>query len=118
MKKKIAVLILLAALLSPAFPVSKEPAGIPETIVHFRLEEKAVVFSVVSKGCTFKNSFRLETQKKDNLTELTLLRVTEDNCKAMPEVIEIRFTHDELKGRVDLNKPVRLMNPLSLNMWR
>jgi len=87
--------------------------GTAEVISGFRIEADRVVFTVFTTGYTDKSSFVLSVNKKESYTELTLLRVKDDPGKMMPEPLEVSFTRDELKDRVDIRGWLKILNMFS-----
>lgn len=92
MQKKITpVLIAFFALLAIGCASAKStPEGKVDAIYNPILKEKTLSVSVVSNGCTQVNDFVLDV--KNNL--ITLVRVTPDLCRKMPELKTLNFEYN------------------------
>jgi hypothetical protein len=69
-------------------------------IIHgLSLRDDKIVVSVTSSGCTEASSFRLDAVSGITGYMLTVVRTVQDDCKAMPEIIEVELTIPaEIKG--------------------
>lgn len=85
--------------------------GMPESILGLHTDFAAgqVFIEVVSGGCTTKDDFR--SSFIDDT--LTLLRIRQDDCKALPHKISIAFTLEELG--INPYQPFKLANRLVVN---
>ena len=78
-------------------------------------EKKELIITVVSKGCTVKGDFELKMQNNVFL----LIRKKKDECKAMPEALQLIYTFNE--AGISPNTPftiknVFIANPLTANI--
>jgi hypothetical protein len=70
---------------------------------------KTVTIQVVSSGCTDRGDFRPDFSSD----VLTFYRLRRDACKALPEMIGLSYTLEELG--IDPHKPFRVGNPFIVN---
>lgn len=94
---KAAIVLTILAGSSAAF-ADPSPAADPiptvETIVSQSVD-CALVFSVLSSGCTTKEDFEIRNYRTFPAT-LELVRIKPDLCRALPRPIDIAFTYKEL----------------------
>lgn len=106
-----------------------------EILKGFVLDQKNLTFIVVSTGCTDKQSFDLQIEpslmditasyrpgigfSKDEVPTLNLrlVRIKKDQCKAMPQDIEITFLKEEIKKltekeNIKFSALMRILNPI------
>ncbi len=106
--KKFAVFCLLFGLLGnyPAFA-----AGQPEKLLGLTTDfgGKTITIEVAGSGCTGKDSFRPEFKNE----VLTVYRIKQDACKAMPSKVRISYSLDELG--INPHHPFRIGNPFIVN---
>lgn len=84
---------------------------IPENILglHTNSATGQVLVEVVSGGCTAKEDFRSSFIDET----LTLFRIRQDDCKALPHKMTIAFTLEELG--INPHQPFRLANRIVVN---
>lgn len=73
----------------------------------FDFEKKEIILTVVSNGCTNKEDFLL--LQKDS--GLLVIRKRIDECKAMPEAVQFRWSFAE--AGIEANKPFKVYNSFS-----
>ena len=110
MKRPVLVIALAFLACLGTVPQGQKARDAVEVISGFRVESDRIVFTVFNSGYTDKSSFTLSSEKKDGVVEVTLVRVKEDPGKMMPEPLEITFTRDELKGKLN-GTAVRVPTP-------
>ncbi|MCK4907784.1 MAG: hypothetical protein KAS64_09540 [Spirochaetes bacterium] len=86
-----------------------------ERIRSFHIEFDKLVFTVFNSGYTDKSSFTLNITKKNYFHEIELIRIKDDFGKMMPKPIKIVFTQDELKDRINIKNPIKILNLFCFN---
>jgi hypothetical protein len=71
---------------------------------------KTILLTVVSNGCTRKEDFKLSMQNEELLVE----RLRRDDCKRMPDTLQLRFGFKE--AGIQENKNFRVRNRFSGNL--
>jgi hypothetical protein len=117
MKKTIAQ-VAFVIMLAPYVFAQSAPGGRAETVRAFRVEAEALVFTVYDSGYTDKSSFRLDITKTDGIYEIELIRVKDDSGKMMPRPVEIAFTKDELRDRLNIKARIRVRNAFQFGWLR
>lgn len=105
--RKASLLLLTLLLAIPAWAQNSRPELILGLDTDF--DTGRVVFTVAGSGCTGKKDFRPVLEDET----LTLLRMHPDNCKAMPQRVQIEFTLDELG--ISPHRPFTLGNRIIVN---
>ena len=73
----------------------------------FDYEKKEIILTLVSNGCTNKADFVL--LQKDN--GLLVIRKRIDECKAIPEAVQFRWSFAE--AGIETNRPFKVYNSFS-----
>ncbi|MBU0498602.1 MAG: hypothetical protein KJ558_04930 [Gammaproteobacteria bacterium] len=79
-------------------PANFEGNGDPFFIPEVENTQEAVILNVESHGCTKKEDFRVQVGRNESLT---VERLRKDRCREAPQLIELRYSHEEL----GLSKP-------------
>jgi hypothetical protein len=85
-----------------------------EKIAGFNVSLDQMTFTVWNSGYTDKSSFELEIAEVGTIYEVRLVRIRKDYGKMMPQPMEIIFTHEELKDKLDLRSDIRILNTFSV----
>jgi hypothetical protein len=88
--------------------------AVDEKIAGFSVAIDSITFVVWNTGYTDKSSFELEAVKVESSYELKLVRIKKDYGKMMPQPMEIIYTQEELKGKLDLRSPIKILNQFSI----
>jgi hypothetical protein len=88
--------------------------AVDEKIAGFNISLDQISFTVWNTGYTDKASFTLEAVKAGSVYEVKLIRIKQDYGKMMPQPMEITYTQAELKGKLDLRNPIKILNPFSV----
>ncbi len=67
-----------------------------ELLYGIKETKESIIFLVLSNGCTTKDNFVCKVDSACKTPSLTLYRIKKDECKKVPEVIEIAFSKQEL----------------------
>lgn len=114
MKRITSLLFLFLVFTAPLLSQDTVPVNQLEKISAFRIEMDTMVFTVWNSGYTDKASFILEIKKAGAFYDIKLIRIKSDFGKMMPQPMEIAFTQEELKGKIDLRTEVRVLNSFSI----
>src|SRR5688572_20101660 len=80
-----------------------------EPVLAFRAAGDVLRFRVHTGGCTSADDFQLNVRRSNGQADVTLVRVTPDNCKGdFPEGTEITFSYNA--AGLTHAEAVRLMN--------
>lgn len=79
-------------------PAQMEGNPDPFFIPEVENTREAVILNVESHGCTKKEDFRVRVGRNESLT---VERLRKDNCREPIQLIELRYSHEEL----GLSKP-------------
>ncbi len=85
-----------------------------EKIAGFSITMDQMVFTVWNTGYTDKTAFALDIKKVGSVYEVKLIRTRHDYGKMMPQPMEIIFSQEELKGKLDLKSYIRIVNTFSI----
>ncbi len=77
--------------------------------LSLNFEQSQISITVVSKGCTVKDDFKLQLQEG----QLLVLRTRKDECKAMQEPVQFTWTFKE--AGIDPNKTFVIGNRFIAN---
>lgn len=114
MKTISAILFLFVLSCNSSTPVNKPPTvekAPTETIsaIVFNYDQEELTVTLVSNGCTVKEDFIFE----QNNSMLTIVRKRKDECKAVPQAINISWTFKE--AVIDLNRTYSIQNGFTAN---
>jgi hypothetical protein len=84
-----------------------------EILNGFKIEPEKITFIILNSGYTEKSSFSLKIDKIKETYEIELIRKKIDSGKMVPEPIEITFSKEELKTKIDFRKNIRIRNIFS-----
>lgn len=92
--------------------VDATPAPPAEELVGLVVDGagQTILLTVVSNGCTRKEDFKLSMQNE----ELVVERLRRDDCKRMPDTLQLRFGFKE--AGLEENKNFRVRNLFSGNL--
>ncbi len=111
--KKIAVSIAFILFVTSVF-AQPAPSIQDEKIAGFSVDTEQMTFTVWNTGYTDKSSFELEVVSVGSVYQIKLVRIRRDYGKMMPQRMEITFTQEDLKGRLDLRNDNRILNTFSI----
>ncbi|HCL56570.1 MAG TPA: hypothetical protein DHW82_06125 [Spirochaetia bacterium] len=114
MKKRVVIALVLSLFSFCLYSQGSKSDKKITPITGFSIDIDKITFTVLNTGYTNKSSFKLEITKKNNAYEIALIRIKDDYGKMMPEPIQIVFTQEELKDRIDLWQTVYLLNSFSI----
>jgi PBP1b-binding outer membrane lipoprotein LpoB len=95
---------------APTTTVSEAPSTAPSEELAGLLVDAAsqtLLLTVKSNGCTRKEDFKLSVQNE----ELVVERLQRDDCKRMPDTLQLRFSFKE--AGLQANKSFRVRNRFS-----
>lgn len=78
-------------------------------------DKKELIITVVSHGCTVKADFELQMQNN----VLLIIRKKKDECKAMPEPLQLIYTFNEAQINPNIPFTIKngfIANPLTANI--
>lgn len=75
----------------------KAPLFLIEEVLHgVELTKEKLIITVVSGGCTKEGDFRFDVNKRTTPYMVTVYRIVPDDCKRVPELIQISYSREEL----------------------
>jgi len=105
----------------PEYAFGQQTTGVA-VLQSILIADGKLVFRTASGGCTDKNSFRIDVEKKtwnaagDPLYVLTVIRIRPDECKAfLAEGVEISFDLEKDLGLIGAFTVI-VANPVSQNV--
>lgn len=106
-----------ALLLMSVLQLSTNTAGAlaPAELLAFQRAENALIFGVISTGCTQADDFQLNVSfSDDSVTSLTLVRLKKDRCRMVPRQKQIEIVLDTVDLQKLLHSPVLVENPFTV----
>lgn len=85
------------------------PYKIVEPLQQIKIEDKQLIFNVMSTGCTQTDDFIVNSQTIDQQCQLTIYRIKPDLCKRAALPMQIKIDWD--KNAHCNDNSVQLINP-------
>ncbi|PKL45173.1 MAG: hypothetical protein CVV41_03525 [Candidatus Riflebacteria bacterium HGW-Riflebacteria-1] len=108
MKARNLILVFIVLVIGLAVAASAQVREIPEPLLGIELDGNDFRITIAQKGGTFKHSFRFDVRKSGEEQFVTVVRISRDECKMVPQREVLTFTAEEVG--VDPRKPVFISN--------
>lgn len=107
-----AFLTLVPLFLAQSKALGQEPEI--EVLKAISVNQKGIVITVRTGGCTDRSDFEFEFLENDQGLEIAIVRKTKDYCKGyFPKGVQYSFSWEET-GLNDDSSEVRIINPISM----
>ena len=111
------LLVLITGVISCTLPAAehtqdrqaKEAVSL-ETLYGFNMNEFAIVFTVISNGCTKDTDFQMQTSATPDGYDVSIIRGEPDRCRRAPMFKQITIPLDHSKK----NEHFRILNPIKM----
>ncbi|OGK07694.1 MAG: hypothetical protein A2W80_19455 [Candidatus Riflebacteria bacterium GWC2_50_8] len=108
MKIRNLTLVFIVLFIGLAIAASAQVKEISEPLLGVELDGDDFRITISQKGGTFKHSFRFDVRKSGEEQFVTVVRISRDECKMVPQREVLTFTAEEIG--IDANKPVVITN--------
>lgn len=108
MKIRNLTLVFIFLFIGLAIAASAQVKEIVEPLLGVELDGDDFRITISQKGGTFKHSFRFDVRKSGEEQFVTVVRISRDECKMVPQREVLTFTAEEIG--IDPRKPVFITN--------